>query len=73
VEIVHGTVTNRIGKEGNMTYTLPDSFGFDTTELIAVQRLARNIYESRKNFTEMCEALEELFAHYDAKKVSKAA
>ena len=42
-------------------------------ELLAVNNLARKVYNSRSNFTKLMEALEELYAHYDNSEVSKAA
>jgi hypothetical protein len=34
-------------------------------ELTTVQDLARNIYKSRTNFTNLCAALELLYTHFD--------
>ena len=45
----------------------------DLVELIEVKDLARKVYESRKNFTNLCEALEHLYAHFDKVEVRKAA
>jgi hypothetical protein len=60
--------TNPKGKEGHMKTDTNTH-----TELLAVDELARRVYESRTNFTKLCEALEALYAHYDAEEISQAA
>lgn len=45
----------------------------DPNELQTVRRLALDIYDARSNFQELCEALEKLYEHFDAKKDERAA
>ena len=34
-------------------------------ELLAVKQLAKNVYDARTNFTDLCTALEHLYEHFD--------
>ena len=57
-----------------ITDTLPPVISTGTyNELTAVEKLARGVYEARTNFTELCAALEQLYAHFDSVDTSKAA
>ena len=36
-------------------------------ELLAAKQLAKNVYDARTNFADLCRALEHLYEHFDAK------
>ena len=50
-----------------ITDTLPPVISTGTyNELQEVKRLAKNVYLARKNFSDLCANLEQLYAHFDA-------
>lgn len=57
-----------------ITDTMPPVISTGTyNELTAVQELARDVYKARTNFTDLCAALELLYAHFDSVDRQKAA
>jgi hypothetical protein len=56
-----------------MLYTLPLVMKPESkTELLAVNRLAQEVYKNRSNFENLCAALERLYEHFDPKKDERA-
>lgn len=37
-------------------------------ELLTTNRLATKVYSARRNFQQLCQALEELYAHFEGQK-----
>ena len=51
-----------------LTDTLPPVISTGTyNELLAIKQLAKNVYDARTNFTDLCKALEHLYEHFDVK------
>jgi hypothetical protein len=43
----------------------------DTNNELAINDLARRVYDARTNFTKLMAALEDLYAHYDNSEVNQ--
>ena len=55
-----------------ITDTMPLVISTGTyNELLEAKRLAHDVYLARRNFTELCAALEKLYEHFDAVNVPK--